>query len=264
LLIALAGSGAAASAQSGAVLLQLRPHAGDTLRLRLDQTIEITRTPRGASPGRPDVASLIIQARLAVASVDQDGADVVALTDSVRISASQSYASSGVLRGARALQGKHLRFRVAPDGSTTLAGAGAWSASSAGSLFLQLPATLPLDAQVPGATWTRAVVIPLAATPDGQASAQLNATFTFDSLSRSGEHVYLSVQGRLLRSGPIQGAGSRFVHTTGEVSGKILIDRRRGWISDARTVVTLEAQITGEQSSATRARVKITQWMRVL
>lgn len=255
--------------QAGPVRLELRPHAGDTLRVRLDQTIEITRTTRQSdddlSPA--DVASLVMLARIAVESADLEGANVTALTDSVRITSSEAYAQSGVLRSALAMQGTRFRFRIARDGSTHMSTAGGgFPDPGVGTLFSQLPATLPTEALLPGASWTRVMEIPLPATPDGRSTATLNSTFHFDSLSRSEEFAHLSVRGRLMRSGALPGGAGRHVQTSGEVSGKILMDRRRGWISEARTVVTLRSLVSTRDNKAppVRVRVKITQWMRVL
>lgn len=251
------------------VQLQLRPRAGDTLHVRLDQTIEISRTMRGsaddAEPG--DAASLVMLARIAVESADLDGATVMALTDSVRITSSEAFSTSPTLQSARALQGQRFRFRVQPDGSTMLAGSDALGVPALGNLLSQLPATLPRERLMPGATWVRAVELPLAASPDGRGTATLNATFHFDSLSGGGEYAVLSVRGRLMRSGPLPGGNKgAFVQTSGEVTGRIHIDLRRGWIADARSVVTLRSLVTGAGSDggATRVRVKITQWMRVM
>lgn len=258
---------APAGAQPG-VLLQLRPHAGDTLRLRLDQTIETSRSTRPADDDGPpgEAASVVMLARIAVESADDEGASVLALADSVRITSSQTFAASPTLLAARAMQGQRFRFRVQPDGATVLAGQGSRGAPDVGGLFSQLPATLPRERVMPGASWSRAVELPLAATADGRGTATLNATFSFDSLSRSGEYAWLSVRGRLVRSGPVPGgARGSFVQTAGEVSGKILIDLRRGWIADARSVVTLRSLLSAAgKDGATRVRVKITQWMRVL
>lgn len=187
------------------VVLQLRPRPGDLLRLRLDQTIEMGVSERGSGEDTTatDVTSLVMLARLSVESADLNGATVMAVADSVRIESSGSY-QSDVLRQAKLLQGQRFRFRVAPDGSTTVAGADAWAGPAVGSLLSQLPATLPAEPIAPGTTWNRSVDIPLAAAPDGKANATLTATFRFDSLSRSGEFAYLSMKGRLVRSGPMQ------------------------------------------------------------
>ena len=268
LVLALAGAPRDVQGQTTApVLLQLRPNAGDTLRLRLDQTIEMSRTTRPAADDTAaDVASLVLLARIAVESADSVGSTVTALTDSVRITSSAAFASSGVLRGAQAMQGTSLRFRVATDGATHMSAPKGFADPGVGALFSQLPATLPAEALAPGASWTRVVEIPLPATPDGRATATLNATFVFDSLSRSGEFAHLSVRGRLMRAGALPGGAGGHVQTSGDVSGKILLDRRRGWISDARTVVTLRSLVStrDNKSPPVRVRVKITQWMRVL
>ncbi|MGQ0649481.1 MAG: hypothetical protein ACT4P7_18155 [Gemmatimonadaceae bacterium] len=268
-LLVLACLAAAVSAAAQGVQLQLRPRAGDTLRVRLDQTIEISRTNKPTDdddePG--DAASLVMLARIAVESADLHGSMVMALTDSVRITSSETFRLSPTLQAARALQGQRFRFRVQPDGGTMLAGSDALGDPGLGTLFSQLPATLPREKLLVGASWVRTVELPLAATPDGRGTATLNATFRFDSLSQSGEYAHLSVKGRLVRSGPLPGgARGAFVQTAGDVTGKILIDLRRGWIADARSVVTLRSLVSaaGKEAAATRVRVKITQWMRVL
>lgn len=256
------------------LVLQLRPRPGDLLRLRLDQTIEMGVSERGIEDSTAtDVTSLVMLARLNVESTDLAGATVMAVADSVRIESSGAY-QSDVLRQARMLQGQRFRFRVAPDGSTAVAGADAWAGPAVGTLLSQLPATLPAEPIAPGATWNRSVDLPLAAAPDGKASATLTATFRFDSLSRTGEYAYLSMKGRLVRSGPMQGgasggAGSApggFVQTSGNVTATLLLDRRRGWIAEARSVIALRSLVTGrgKDSPPLRVRMKITQWMRVM
>lgn len=260
--------GEAAGAQATPILLQLRPKPGDTLRLRIDQTIEMGRATRAASEDSlvTQMTTLVILSRLAVESSDADGATVLAHTDSVRIESNDAY-QSAVLRAARGLQGQRFRFRVASDGATEVSAGDAWAAPAVGTFLSQLPATLPREAVAPGGTWTRTVDIPLAVAPDGRTNATLTATFRFDSLSRSGEFAYLSIRGRLMRSGPMQeSAGGGYVQTSGSVTGNILLDRRRGWIADARTSIVLRSLLSpkGRNTSPVRIRMKITQWMRVL
>ena len=271
LAASLASAPTVAAAQGGSLLLQLRPRAGDTLRLRIDQTIEMGGTTRAAADDSivTQMTTLMMLARLAVESTDADGATVVAVTDSVRIESNDPY-QSAVLQSARQMQGQRVRFRVAPDGGTTVSGADAWAGASVGSLLSQLPATLPREPVLPGGTWTRSLGIPLAATPDGGGNATLTATFRFDSLSRSGDFAYLTMKGRLVRSGPMKSRGSGgsggFVQTSGSVTGSILIDRRRGWIADARTIISLRSLVSPKTQNAVpvRVRMKITQWMRVM
>lgn len=275
--VASLGAGGAARAQpapapAAPVLLQLRPRPGDLLRLRLDQTIEMGVGARLSEDSTAtDVTSLVMLARLTVESADADGATVLAVADSVRTESSGRY-ESDVLRQARALQGQRFRFRVSPDGSTAVTGIDAWAGPAVGSLLSQLPATLPAEAVVPGARWNRSVDIPLAVTSDGKNTATLTAVFVFDSLSRSGEFAYLSMKGRLMRSGPMPATppGSKgragFVQTSGSVNATLLLDRRRGWIADARTVISLRSLVSGrgKDSAPLRVQMQITQWMRVM
>ncbi|MBL8981025.1 MAG: hypothetical protein JNL26_02520 [Gemmatimonadetes bacterium] len=255
-----------AHAQDGtpATRLVLRPHAGDTLRVRLDQTIESSRGTRpNDTAERPgDVASLTLLARIIVESADAAGATAMAHADSVRVTATGTLEASPTLRAARALQGQHFRFRIAPDGGTSLAADANLNDAGVSGLLSQLPATLPTEAMVPGTSWVRAVSLPLATLPDGRSTATLNATFRFDSLA--GDYAYLSVRGRLVRSGPLPGIKGGFVQTAGDVTGKILLDLRRGWIADARSAVTLQSLVTGDGAATQRVRVRITQWMRVM
>lgn len=263
---------AAQATGGGAVVLQLRPRPGDTLRLRIEQTIEMagpTRSSDDSSETR--LTTLMLLARLAVESADAEGATVLAHTDSVRIESNDPF-QSNVLQAARALQGERFRFRVAPDGATRVSGADAWAAPAVGSFLSQLPATLPREAVAPGGSWTRTVEIPLAGAGANPARATLTATFRLDSLSRAGDYAYLSLQGRLIRSGAMKdgagggGSGGGFVQTSGSVTGHILIDRRRGWIVDARTVTAIRSLVTPRSGSAAPVRMRstITQWMRVM
>jgi hypothetical protein len=254
------------SAQNGGAptRLELRPRAGDTLRVRLDQTIESTRgaTPNDLTERPGDVASLTLLARIVVESADALGATAMAHADSVRVTATGALEASPTLRAARALQGQRFRFRIAPDGGTALAADANLGDAGVSGLLSQLPATLPAEPMLPGASWVRAVSLPMATLPDGKSAATLNATFRFDSLA--GDYAYLSVRGRLVRSGPLAGVKGGFVQTAGDVTGKILIDLRRGWIADARSAVTLQSLVTGEGTTSQRVRVRITQWMRVM
>jgi hypothetical protein len=111
-------AGAELRAQSGsAVLLQVRPNPGDTIKVRLDQTVEMTG-PAGPD-GRAAVESgtLVLLATLAVESADLDGATIVSATDSVRVNSPPNSASSAVLAWAAIAANRAVRFRVAPNGA---------------------------------------------------------------------------------------------------------------------------------------------------
>lgn len=257
-----------AHAQSGSVVLQVRPGVGDTIRVRLDQTVEMTGPP--GADGKPAVESgtLVLLATLSVESVDHDGATIVSVTDSLRVNSPPNSASSAVLAWAELAANRAIRFRVSPNGSAYVPSARGKAIPSA-AIAAQMPGTLPLRSIAPGAEWTSVLQVPLASSVDPKGMATLSATFTFDSLSRSGELAFLSVRGRLMKAeadvAPSAG-GRSAVETSGTVTGHILLDRRRGWITDARTTFSLFSLVTPADPTKppVRVRMTISQWLRAM
>ena len=255
-----------ALAQAGNVLLQVRPGAGDTIRIRLDQTVEMTGPP--GIDGKPVVESgtLVLLATLAVESVDHDGATIVSVTDSLRVNSPPNSASSAVLAWGALAASRAVRFRVAPNGAAFVpSGRGRAMPSP---VAATMPATLPSRSIAPGATWNSVLQVPLASSVDPKGTATLVATFTFDSLSKSGELAFISLKGRLMKSDvdatPPSGRSS--VETSGTVEGQVLLDRRRGWITDARTTFSLFSLVTPADpaKAPVRVRMTISQWLRAM
>jgi hypothetical protein len=265
LLIGPFGSVEARAQGSGAVLLQVRPSAGDTIRVRLDQTVEMTG-PAGAD-GRAQMESgtLVLLATLAVESVDLEGATIVSSTDSVRVNSPPNSASSAVLAWAAIAANRAVRFRVAPNGS-------AWVPSGRGrampsALATQMPATLPTRPILRGTTWSSSLSVPMASSVDPRGMATLVAQFSFDSLSRSGELAFISLRGRLMKAEAEEPKdGQSVVETSGTVVGSVILDRRRGWITDARTTFSLYSLVTPANplKPPVRVRMTISQWMRAM
>jgi hypothetical protein len=255
-------------AQAGTVLLQVRPGAGDTIRVRLDQTVEMTGPP--GVDGKPVIESgtLVMLATLAVEAVDADGATVVSTTDSLRVNSPPNSASAAVLAWGAIAANRAVRFRVAPNGSAFIpSGRGRTIPSTA--LTSAMPATLPVRAIAPGTEWTSVIQVPLASSVDPKGTAKLSATFTFDSLSKSGELAFLSIRGRLMKSDDDPspaGGGRTVVETSGTVQGTVLLDRRRGWITDARTTFSLLSLVTSADPAKppVRVRMTISQWLRAM
>ena len=252
------------------VLLQVRPGVGDTIKVRLDQTVEMTGPP--GSDGKPVVESgtLVMLATLAVESVDLDGATIVSVTDSVRVNSPPNSASSAVLAWAAFAANRAVRFRVAPNGAAYVpSGRGGGGVPSAATLASHMPATLPARAISPGATWSSVVQVPLASSVDPKGSATLVATFVLDSLSKSGELAFLSLRGRLMKAdtdATAKSTGRSIVETSGTVVGQVLLDRRRGWITDARTTFSLFSLVTPADPTKppVRVRMTISQWLRAM
>jgi hypothetical protein len=72
--------------------------------------------------------------------------------------------------------------------------------------------------------------------------------------------------GRVTRTiAPRKGDAGPDMDMTGTVSGSVTVDRRRGWITDARTLITVRSLVfAAHGGSPIRVRTRITQWMRVL
>lgn len=267
-LVAMTGvlaSPAAAHGQVHPVLLQIRPRVGDTLRLRVDQMMEMegtTKVGKGDTT-TTETTSLLVFTRIAIESNDTDGTIMLATTDSVRLTTTAAGAASGRSQPLRAMEGQRVRLKVTPDGSTSIANPEPWTPSDLQALFAQMPATLPKEPIAPGSSWSRGMEIPLAATSGEKGNAMLTAVFHFDSLTRGGDLAWITVKGRLTRteSAPTS-RNAASVATSGTVAGSILVDRRRGWITDAKTVITVRSLVQPPGRNVVRVRMKITQWMK--
>lgn len=264
-----------ARAQAAPVLLQIRPRPGDTLRVRLDQTVDITGTVRGAggteSTASSETSTLVVLTKLYVENADMRGVTILAQTDSVRVTSPPNTAAGSMLAWARAAQGQRFRFHVASDGSTSAVGSHGWGKTQAGSILSQMPATLPSKPIVPGSTWSSVMEVPLGGATDTRGIGMITAIFRFDSLSRSGELAFISVRGRLNRTPAPAAKGEKepvatIVESSGTVAGYVLVDRRRGWITEARTTMRVQSLIVpaAKERPPMRVQMTISQWMRVM
>ena len=236
--------------------------------MRLDQRIEMsgtTRLPSGDSTTTA-VTTLLVISRAYVERRDGDATVLLASTDSV--SASSTGADSAMVAGElrRALQGKQVRLRVAPDGSTEIVDGPSVVVPELNALFAQMPATLPTNAVEVGERWSRVMLAPNQGEAAAKTAGRLNATFRLDSLSAGGDWAYVSITGALTRP-----ASSRDGWSTrsmsGSVDGAFVLDRRRGWIRDARLAYTVRSVLApseGASGAEMRFRMKVTQWMRAV
>lgn len=266
----LAGSALAGGAGAQTVKLEIKPHVGDTLRMRLDQRVEMSGTTRlkGGDTTAAVVTTLVVVSRAFVERRDRGGTIVLASTDSV--SASSNGADSAIVaqEARRALQGMRVRLRIAPDGATELADDTPGAAARLHAIFSEMPATLPEGEIAVGGTWTRAMVLPVAGDMTaGRGAGTLKARFRLDSLSRTGDMAYVSLVGSLERARNRRKELAADADASGSLVGSLIVDRRRGWITDARMTYTIRSVMTppnGNPSSAMRFRMKITQWMRAV
>ena len=223
------------------VILTLRPYPGDMIRQRVEHDVDEQGTismPGGDSTVRVSTRTMVVL-RSKVDAVDSVGAIVTSVVESVTVHATGGKEESRKARIASglALQGRTLRMKLSPDGELmVLDDASAQTAATIATLAAlvdRVPAALPALPVREHEKWTRHMV--LAGAPgDG-----IDTEFTLDSLTRYGDFAWLSVKG-VMRDVAVDAGAS--------VVGWILLDRRRGWITRSRIVLTMRAVTEGQSS----------------
>lgn len=226
------------AAGDGRVSLVIRPYPGDVIRQRVEHDVDEQGTitiGRGDSTVRVSTRTTVIL-RSRVDAADSLGAVVTSQVESVTVRATGGKDESRRARVASgmALRGRTLRMKLAPDGELiVLDDASAQNVATIATLAAlvdRVPAALPVLPVREHEKWNRHMV--LAGAPgDG-----IDAEFTLDSLTRYGDFAWVSVRGVMKDAGADAGAS---------VIGWLLLDRRRGWITQSRMVMTLRAT-TGE------------------
>ncbi len=257
------------------VSLIVRPRVGDTLRLQIEQMIEV-RGPRTASSvppvgsgagidGRRDgrttaptspeygprraraalrVTTLVMYAHSLVEASDLSTTTLLATTDSMAL-----WAGAAEQRGRPEMlplpaDGRQVRVRVTPDGAMRVSDSPI-GAMALGATLASMPALLPDHAVRVGERWERDIVLPSLPLATYRADGVVRTRFRLDSLTQGGRNAWVSMDGELRRDGAARElpAGTRVV-TAGTVRGTMRLDRRRAWIVDARTVIDVQSEVT--------------------
>lgn len=280
-LLTLSPSASVLAAQSlrpgrDGVMLIVRPRVGDTLRIQMEQTIEMRgRRTDGSAPSvgaasglgerrvsgslppaekAPEygprrtrssrhVTKLRMYAHSLVEASDLSSTMLLATTDSMAM-----WAGAGVEQGPlRPLplpaDGRQVRVRVAPDGAMRVSDPPP-GAMELGATLASMPALLPPYAVRAGARWVRDIVLPSLPLGGYRADGVVTARFRLDSLTHDGRNAWISLEGELRREGAARAlpAGTRVV-TAGTMQGTMLLDRSRAWIVDARTVIQVQSEV---------------------
>lgn len=260
LLVAPAGESHAQS-----VTLQIKPKVGDTLRLRIAQEVEISGVGkvRDTDTTMTLRSSMLLLSRTIVVAADDEGTTVRAITDSIAVDMGGDDPRAAALsdRTRRALQGKEVRVRFSRQGSATMIEADPDIPRDLQSVFSQLPATFPRHQVSVGGTWKQRIPIPDAA--QGQIGGTLEAVFRLDSLTSRGKRAYISMRGTLTRDSvtTMRPTGSRLT-MTGTVSGFMVLDRGRGWVTDATTEMAVRSQMdppAGSTLAPVKMRMRLVQ-----
>lgn len=260
----------AQSAPGQTVLLQIRPHIGDTLRMHLTQTVDLSGTSRrgGRDSATGSMTTSIEVFTRAIAYQWTSGGTLMqSITDSVAMIPASPGSLADLRR--RTMQAKRVWVRVSTDGAMEIVNDDDPN-SELRHIFGEMPAMLARGAVAVGEKWTREMQIPLSGDPG--AMGQVRATFRLDSLGANGDVAYISMHGTMSRAdtpvAPTAGAGYA---TSGTLSGTIQIDRRLGWITDSKSSIVVRSTIAaaparkGEpQGAPMQVRTKITQWIRAM
>jgi hypothetical protein len=258
----------APSAAQG-ILLQIRPHVGDTLHLRLDQQTELTgaRHANGAPSVATVTTSLRVYSRAIIERSAPAGTYVRAITDSVRLTGSDATLSGEARRG---VEGRALLLRISPDGTVALVDANGDELSGASDAVSLMPAAFPKGPIAVGYTWSRDMPLPAGgglAPGSGPVAGWLHTKFRLDSVTHGGAFAYVSMHGEMSadpdthyqpEAGPVLEKGTVF--------GTMLVDRARGWLTESQFTIIAHSivRMRGTADSLMRFETRVTQRMKAL
>ena len=260
----------APSASAQRVLLRIKPHVGDTIKTHLTQTIEMSGSRWSAAPDsvKTMTTSTEVFSRAIPFQWTNGGMLIHAITDSVTSSPRGSAESELDLR-RNAMPLSPAILRVAPDGAIEVVDDGD-PHSELRRLFAAMPSMLPRSTVSVGERWRKEMRIPLAGEPGSEGTVK--ATLQLDSLSGNGGMAFISIRGTIARFvNADRRAPSSAYHTSGTFTGSMQIDRALGWITDARSVVTVKSEIADDAPSSSRRaakplqiHTKVTIWTRAM
>jgi hypothetical protein len=250
------------------VVLQVRPHVGDTLRMRLDQESEMTgvrRTPTGEASAMV-INSMKMFSRAIVEGSTDIGTTLLAVTDSLVLATSDERSRAATAQAAEQMRGQRLRFRVAPDGTVSMVESKDGASREVAQVVSLMPAAFPKGAIRVGESWIREMPLPVGSQFGAQLSGKLHVTFRLDSLTHNHEWAFVSMRGEVQ---PATGPGAAFGATLekGFVNGTMLVDQRRGWLTESWFSIVVSSTTNGPAVSgilSMHMQMRITQHMHTL
>jgi hypothetical protein len=259
---------AAQPALAQKILLQIKPHVGDTIKMHLTQTIEMsgTRWNSSADSTKKMTTSTEVFSRAVPFQWTSGGTLIHAITDSVTTRPRGSGATVGPLR--RGDVPAPAVLRVASDGAIEVVD-DRDPASEIRHLFAEMPSMLPRNEVAVGDKWSKEMRIPLSGDPGSEGTVK--ATLQLDSLSGNEEIAFISIRGTLSRFvDPDRRAAPNGYRTSGTFTGSMQIDRALGWIIDARSVISVHSEIADGSPSPRSAgrplqiQTKVSVWTRAV
>lgn len=256
-----------AEAGNGAegVRLQVRPTVGDTLRLVVDQELEM-RTRRGMAPSTIGPAGEVrrpaeplygpladgavvrrTQVRLwahsLVERADLSSTTLLATTDSISTWSGAPGDAVRLQSMPMPTDGRQVRVLVSPDGAMRVGDPppGAMELSSS---LSSIPGLLPPGVVKVGMTWRREMPLPSLPVSGYHADGVVQARLRLDSLTQRGRIAWISLEGELRRDGAARDlpVGTRVI-TAGTLRGALCVDRQRAWIVEASTTIDVTSEV---------------------
>ena len=272
------------------ISLVVRPHVGDTLWLRLEQTIETRNVPvnesrtsgttgaRTPASRRPEIGPvrdlsitqstvMRLNAHSTVETSDLRVTGLSVVSDSLNVRTG----SRGQLSAERPVQlsadNRRTRVNVTPDGAMTVLDARGATTTALAAGLSAMPPMLPQKAVSVGEGWERDIPLPSMPMTGVQAEGVVHAQFRLDSVSRNGRLAYVSLAGTLRREGAARDLppGTQ-VATAGTLRGFLILDRTRGWFTEAETVIEVQSDVTPRPGDSAQSRsldIRLVQRMRV-
>ena len=250
------------------VTLRVKPHVGDTLRMRLDQQSEMTgvrQTATGEASAMV-INSMKMFSRAIVESATDAGTTVLAITDSLLLSSTDDRTRATAAQVEQKIRGQRIGFRVAPDGTVGMVESNDGAPREIAQVVSLMPAAFPKGPIKVGESWIREMPLPVGSQLGAQLSGKLHVTFRFDSLTHGGDWAYVSMRGEVEpATGP--GAASTATLDKGLVTGTMLVDQRRGWLTESWFSIVVSSTMKAVAASgiaSTRMQMRITQHMHTM
>ena len=257
----------AADAQS--ITLRIKPHVGDTLRMRLDQETEMTGVRKMTTGGEGSAMVLTTMrmfSRAIVEGASEEGTTVLAVTDSIITTSTDEKTRAATLQSGTQLRGQRVRFRVSPDGMVAMLQGTGPAPREVAQVVSLMPTTFPKGAINVGESWMRDMALPVGNGLGAQVAGRLHVTFRLDSVTRSGDLAFVSMRGEMQpASGP--GASSDAVLEKGLVNGTMVIDQKRGWLAESWFSIAMNSAMSLPPATGVlsmRMQMRITQHMHTL
>lgn len=245
------------------LLLQIRPRAGDTLRMRLDQETDYSSgamVRAGSGPGTM-ISKMAMFARAIIEGATEAETAVLAVTDSVRLWSSDVAGAIAARQMEAQLKGQRVSFRVTPEGLVATEPS-AKAPREVAHVVSLMPATFPKGPIKVGESWTRDMPLPTGTQLGARLSGMLHVALRLDSVTQTGDFAFISMRGEMQ---PARGPGAAFQPALekGSVRGTMVLDRKRGWLSESWfNVIVVSSMTAAPAAGRTRIQTRITQHMR--